>query len=115
MYDRDNLVVLEYDFGTGDFDLKWLKGFEAGKYITVNGVEKEKLRVNGDLWDYEVWRGNRIGDRRNFQDPYAPGMVFGGVIGIYDLNNPEHKNKIRRALEEARNTYRRMNNGRDNP
>ncbi len=111
MYDRDNLVVLEYDFRTGDFNLNWLKNVKSGKYISVHGVEKESLRIDGDRWDFEVWRNNMIGQRRNFNDPYAPGMVFGGVIGIYDLTNGEHKKNIRIALKEAEKTYRKLNNG----
>jgi|GEM_PF-1823775 len=107
-YERENLVVLEYDFNTGDFDLKWLKDVKAEKYLSIQGVEKDSLRVDGNRWDFEVWRGNRIGESRNFYDLYAPGMIFGGIIGVYDIT--KHKKNIKHALKDARNIRKKCCN-----
>ena len=106
-YKRENLVVLEYDFNTGKSNVKRIDDVKVDDYLTVRGKKKDNFEVNDGEWRFECWR-NKIGETREFRDRYAPGMIFGGIIGVYDTSVGKHRETLARALIDAENTYKEL-------
>lgn len=107
-YKRENFVVLKYDFNTGDFDIKNVDDVKVEDYLTLSGKRKDNFEVNDGEWRFECWKKNKIGETREFKDIYAPGMIFGGIIGVYDTSVGKHREALARALIDAENTYKEL-------
>lgn len=91
MYDRDNLVVLEYDFGNRDFSIRGIDEVKSDGF----SVDLEK-----NEWEFGKWRHKKIGETRSFYDTHAP-MILGGILGVYDITDEEHRVELSHTLTEA--------------